>query len=173
MKHLAKFRVRPSGLFPQFSVKWLKHACVLYVELEMSFFVLNVITVIFGHSQFPYIFLIKAEKKSEDCCWMMNYNYFDESFRNFHASAFINSISTFFVGIYLFLFEFRNKYSWWHVSMIATEICRQFCCFFNFLVVIFEKFHIEQVTLKSLLIKVANKRQIFKNYSQLMWDLSK
>ena len=44
---------------------------------------------------FSLHFLKKAKKKSEDCCWMMNYNYFDESFRNFHASAFINSISTF------------------------------------------------------------------------------
>ena len=82
-------------LFPRFSVKGSKLACVLYVELEMSFFCSKSNNRDFWTVTFSRHFLKKAKKKSEDCCWMMNYNYFDESFRNFHASAFINSISIF------------------------------------------------------------------------------
>ena len=44
-------------------------------------------------------------------------------------------------------------------STIATEIVANFATFFNFLVVISKMSHAEQVTLKSLLIKVAHWRK--------------
>ena len=130
VKHLVKISHKAYASFSSILRKRIKTCmCALCRIGNVIFFCSKSNNSDFWTVTFSLHFLKKAKKKSEDCCWMMNYNYFDESFRNFHASAFINSIS-------IFLLESINFCS---SSVISTaddmyydcsRNCRQFCYFF-------------------------------------------